>query len=109
MMKKLKIFLQFFPLEGYLWVAALLILAIINVESIHFTVCPFKNAGIDFCPGCGLGRSIHYFIYFRFIESFYAHPLGGLALLILLYRIFSLAKNNIRSLKQHYLIKELKC
>jgi len=93
MIKRLKIFLKTFSIEGYIWIIALLILAIINIESTHFTLCPFSNLGIDFCPGCGLGRSIHHFIHLDFIKSFNVHPLGGAALLILIYRIFTLAKS----------------
>ena len=99
MINKLKIFLKTFPLEGYIWIAALLILAITNMESSHFTLCPFNNLGIDFCPGCGLGRSIHHLIRFDFTRSFNAHPLGGVALLVLLYRIFLLAKNIMQQFK----------
>lgn len=99
MINKLKIFLKIFPIEGYIWIAALLILALSNIESSHFTVCPFNNLGIDFCPGCGLGRSIHHFIWFDFLKSFSAHPLGGIASLILLYRILLLVKSSIQKFK----------
>ena len=99
MINKLKIFLQTFPLEGFIWLTALFILAIINIESSHFTLCPLNNLGIDFCPGCGLGKSIHHFMSGDFIKSFNVHPLGGSALLVLLYRIFLLAKNNVYQLK----------
>jgi len=92
MIDKMKIFFFFFPAEGYIWSAALFILAVLNVESAHFTICPFNNLGLDFCPGCGLGKSIHYFVHLDFMKSFYTHPLGGAAFIILLYRIFSLAK-----------------
>jgi hypothetical protein len=99
MIQKMKIFLKNYPLEGYIWITALLILAIVNTESAHFTICPFHNLGIDICPGCGLGRSISHLIYFDFSESFNAHPFGGAALLVLLYRIFLLAKTELRKLK----------
>jgi hypothetical protein len=99
MINKLKIFLKSFPLEGYIWITALAILAIVNIESTHFTICPFNNLGIDFCPGCGLGRSIHHFIRLDFIKSFNIHPLGGIAFLVLLYRILLLAKNSIQQFK----------
>ena len=99
MINKLKIFLKAFPLEGYTWLSALLILAIVNMESAHFTLCPFNNLGIGFCPGCGLGRSIHHFIRLDFTGSFNVHPFGGVAFLVLLYRIFLLAKNSMRQFK----------
>lgn len=99
MIKKLKIYLFALPLEGYIWIAAILLLALINVDATHLTICPFHNLGIEFCPGCGLGRSIHYFINFKFANSFYAHPLGGAALFILLFRIFTLTREGIHSAK----------
>jgi len=99
MINKLKIFLKTFSLEGYIWLTALVFLAIVNIESAHFTLCPFNNLGIDFCPGCGLGRSIHHFVRFNFTKSFNTHPLGCVALLVLLYRIFLLAKNNMGQFK----------
>lgn len=99
MIEKLKICVIGFPLEGYIWTAAILLLAFINVDSNHFTICPFHNLGIEFCPGCGLGRSIHYFIGFEFTKSFNTHPLGGAALAIILYRIFSLMRLSINSVK----------
>ena len=95
----LKKLIKNYPLEGYIWISALIILAIVNTEASHFTICPFNNLGIHFCPGCGLGRSIHYLFIFNFAESFNAHPLGGTALIIILYRIFILAKNNIQKFK----------
>ncbi len=99
MISKLKIFLRYFPLEGYIWISALLILFLINTDSVHFSLCPFYNLGIDFCPGCGLGRSIHHFMNLDFVGSFNIHPLGGLAFLILLFRIYSMGKNSMQKLK----------
>ncbi|RPI69032.1 MAG: DUF2752 domain-containing protein [Ignavibacteriales bacterium] len=99
MIKKINIFFKNFSLEGYIWAAALIVLALINIESRHFSVCPFHNLGIDFCPGCGLGRSIHHLIYLDFAKSFNAHPLGGVAFLIILNRIAFLVKNSLQKLK----------
>ena len=96
MIKRLKILLFAFPLEGYIWIASIIFLALVNAGSTHFTICPFHNLGIDFCPGCGLGRSIHYFINFEFTKSFNTHPLGGVALIILLHRVFMLMKRSIK-------------
>ena len=95
MIERLKIFMLAFPLEGYIWMTSLIFLALINADSTHFTVCPFHNLGIEFCPGCGLGRSIHYFMNFQFTKSFNVHPLGGVAFIILLYRVFTLVKKSI--------------
>jgi hypothetical protein len=100
MMKNLKTYVRNIPLEGYIWILSFVILALINIDSdSHFTICPLSNLGISFCPGCGLGKSIHYLLNFNFIESFYAHPLGGAAFLVLLHRIFLLLKRGMNMAK----------
>ncbi|HSP88693.1 MAG TPA: DUF2752 domain-containing protein [Ignavibacteriaceae bacterium] len=105
MINKIKIFFQVFSLEGFLWLAGLIILIMINTDSAHFTVCPFNNLGLDFCPGCGLGRSINYFVRLDFENSFSVHPLGGVAFFIILYRIFLIIKNNIQNSNKTFLLR----
>jgi hypothetical protein len=79
--------------EIFIWSSALIYLAIFNhPDHNHFTICPIKNLGIDFCPGCGLGNSISYLFHGDFISSFSAHPFGIPALIILVSRIISLIK-----------------
>jgi hypothetical protein len=86
-------------LEAFIWICGLLYLIVINIpEATHFTICPISNLGFDFCPGCGLGNSISYLFRGNFEASFYSHPLGFLAFLIILNRIISLLKNNRRRL-----------
>lgn len=86
--------------EGVIWIAALLYLALFNDPfHHHFTVCPFANFGFEHCPGCGLGNSISLFFHGYFIESFSTHVLGIPALLIILYRVFSLIRFNKRYIK----------
>lgn len=72
--------------EAFIWIAALLWLAIDNPAAHHYTHCPFHNAGISFCPGCGLGRSIGYFFRLDLPASFMAHPLGIPAIGLLVFR-----------------------
>lgn len=80
-------------LEAVFWIAALIYLALITIESAsHFSFCVFKNIGIGFCPGCGIGASIHLTIHMKFAEAIAAHPLGPIAIIILLHRIFILTK-----------------
>lgn len=74
-----------------------------NTEGAHFTLCPIKNLGFNFCPGCGIGHSIHYAMTLNIRESFLHHPLGFFALLILLSRIFKLIKNLFKT--QNYEFK----
>ncbi|WP_262710668.1 DUF2752 domain-containing protein [Echinicola rosea] len=58
----------------------------------HFTLCPLSLAGIDWCPGCGLGRSMKLFAIGEFKASFQMHPLGAFAWVIIPYRIFDIIK-----------------
>ncbi len=74
--------------EGAVWLSGLAFLAASGAaESGGRTLCVFRNLGIDWCPGCGLGRSIALLFAGRFAESFATHPLGGAAVLILIARI----------------------
>lgn len=99
MIRKLKIFLKNYPSEGYIWIASLLLLSFAGSENSHFTICPLNNIGVEFCPGCGLGRSIHYLINLNLKESLSAHPLGVASFFILLYRILFLTKNSFHKVK----------
>ncbi|QQS35785.1 MAG: DUF2752 domain-containing protein [Ignavibacteriales bacterium] len=83
-------------LEALLWLFALTFLAFYSPSTEnHFTFCLFNNLGIGFCPGCGLGHSISHLFRFEIYESFTSHPLGIPALLILVYRIVQLTKDQI--------------
>jgi len=92
--------------EAWFWLVAIILLAFSNpVEEGHASLCLIKNLNIGFCPGCGLGHSIAWLFRGEFINSFKAHPLGIPAIIILLYRCFSLLKNDI-SIKSNYDIIE---
>ncbi|WP_420806189.1 DUF2752 domain-containing protein [Flavihumibacter solisilvae] len=52
--------------------------------------CPIRWAGIHWCPGCGLGRSISAVMHFDLAASWQFHKLGFPALLIIWYRIYYL-------------------
>ena len=81
--------LKILNIEALIWILGLIYLYFVNTDS-HYSFCIFKNLGIDFCPGCGLGRSIHYIMHFQIMKSLDTHPLGLFALIILLNRIFTL-------------------
>lgn len=82
--------------EAIIWLSALTFLAISNPSSEnHFTFCLFKQAGLNFCPGCGLGHSISHLFRLEFYESIMSHPLGIPALVILTYRIIHLTREQI--------------
>ena len=82
-------------LEALMWITALGYLLFINpYEMQHFSLCLFNNIGIDFCPGCGLGRSISMIYHGDIYGSFFMHPLGLFALGVIIYRIISLLKKS---------------
>ncbi|MFO8001168.1 MAG: DUF2752 domain-containing protein [Marinilabilia sp.] len=88
--------------EAFFWIIALIALALTNPESQgHFSLCPVKNAGLDFCPGCGLGHAISWLFRGHVTASFNSHPLGIPAVLILLTRSINLLKNEIHLFKNH--------
>jgi hypothetical protein len=80
--------------EAVIWLAALAGLAIVNPETgPPFTICPLANMGLEFCPGCGLGRSVSYLFRGEVAASWHAHPLGIFAVIVLSYRIVLLTIN----------------
>jgi len=85
------IFYKYFELA--FWISALISLAITNpAGESHLTLCPFKLLGITWCPGCGLGHAISFLFRGDIRSSFHAHWLGVPALIVILYRIYFLAR-----------------
>jgi Protein of unknown function (DUF2752) len=80
-------------IELLFWIVGLTYLALMNPSETHFTLCPIKNLGFSFCPGCGLGHSISFLLHGQLKESFHHHPLGVFALGVILLRIFRLIRN----------------
>jgi hypothetical protein len=91
--------------ELLFWIIALVLLASSGLPDHtareHFSLCPVANLGFSWCPGCGLGRSLSHLLHGNFQESIQMHWFGIPALLILLYRIFILCKQEVtkRNLK----------
>lgn len=82
-------------LEAIMWMVALIYLMFINpYELNHFSFCLFNLIGIDFCPGCGIGRSISMIYYGDILGSLKMHPLGIFALGVIFYRIVTLLQKN---------------
>jgi len=79
--------------ELFFWVGALIALFFLEPVGEHFSLCPLKNMGIEHCPGCGLGHSVHYALHFQFNRAIMQHPLGLLAIVLLFSRIYQLIKN----------------
>ncbi|SEL60279.1 DUF2752 domain-containing protein [Parapedobacter koreensis] len=93
-----------FPTELICWVAALVFLYVSGGHNPHFTLCPLENAGFDWCPGCGLGRSIGLFMHGEVVASFHMHWLGIPAFFIIVHRIYTLLINeyNNRLIDQNH-------
>ena|SRR5688572_13048336 len=90
-----------FPPEAVVWVAGLIALALIDPSVDHRSICPLDALGFQYCPGCGLGRSIAFLFQADFEESWKAHPLGTAAVLILTFRVITLTKTFFSYGKNH--------
>lgn len=88
--------LSHIPLELVFWIVALVVLATASpVEHghiNHFTLCPLASMGFNWCPGCGIGRSITQLLHGDISASLAHHWFGMPALGIILWRIVELTK-----------------
>ncbi len=90
---------HYFPFELVFWCVAMLGIICIQPEPAHhWSLCPLDLLGWDWCPGCGLGRSMNLLIRGDFAGSWAMHPLGGFAWGVIIFRIFEL----IKQLKTNY-------
>lgn len=85
-------------IEMVIWPLALIILSTLDPHKEHLSLCPLNNLGFEFCPGCGLGRSVSLIFRGEYKASFDAHPLGVLAVIILSYRTIYLAHLSIKKI-----------
>jgi hypothetical protein len=78
------------------WVAALIALGCSNpaIPS-QYVLCPFRLMGFTWCPGCGIGHAIAWLLHGNIRNSLHAHWLGIPALVIILYRIVALFRDNV--------------
>ncbi len=91
------------PIEAIVWITGLLILALYDPHhQEHMSICVFNNLGFKYCPGCGLGRSISYFLHGDIMMSLTTHPIGIAAALILGYRIYKSSIDYLKRLKLKY-------
>jgi len=82
--------------ELFFWVGAIAALAFSSPEGQHYTLCPLNNFGLDYCPGCGLGRSISCAFHGNITGSFEWHPLGFFAIGVIVHRIITLIRSSIK-------------
>ncbi|MES2417623.1 MAG: DUF2752 domain-containing protein [Bacteroidota bacterium] len=85
-----------FPFELIFWILALILLASSDPQAHHFSLCPLANLGVDWCPGCGLGRSIAALFHGDVKGSLAQHWFGIPALSILIFRIYQLSVRLIK-------------
>jgi hypothetical protein len=86
--------------EMLIWVCGFIFLAFVDPDQERiFSFCPLHILGLDFCTGCGLGRSVAYIFKGEFGASFYTHPLGYFALFILTFRIIQLFIHSYKNIK----------
>lgn len=72
------------------WVAALIMLFLLDPYGNHVSICPLSLTGISWCPGCGLGKAMAHAFNGEFLLSLQMHPLGFFAIGVILSRIIQL-------------------
>jgi hypothetical protein len=89
---------RFFRLnfEGFVWLTALILLALMNPASTQPSLCLLHHLGIDSCSGCGLGHSVSAAFHGNFYSSLKQHPLGIAAILLLLMRSIQVFYQNYK-------------
>lgn len=92
-------FTFYLPFELTAWLGSILFLAFTAQSSTHFSLCPLDNLGLNWCPGCGLGRSIRFLLHGELLLSLEHHWFGIPAFLILMHRIMQLLINFRLNLK----------
>jgi hypothetical protein len=90
--------------EAAIWLAALGYFALSTPQlEQHLTVCAFNWLGFTHCLGCGIGRSIGFFMHGDVASSWQMHYLGIPVTLFLLYRSgFIIFNNYIKTTKPNY-------
>ncbi|MEX1241174.1 MAG: DUF2752 domain-containing protein [Cyclobacteriaceae bacterium] len=94
--------LKYLPFEAICWFGALALLGFSDTTAHHFSLCPLKNAGFAFCPGCGLGRSVTLLFHGDIAASFEMHPLGIFAVIVLSFRIVDLTRQYLQYYGKSY-------
>ena len=102
---KIKSIVKIVEWEAVFWLIGLIYLMFINpYQQQFFTLCPFHNLGITFCPGCGLGRSISFFYHGDLLHSLKTHPLGMIAFVLISARTIKLL---IKTINNYHKSKEV--
>ena len=90
----------FLHFEWLALITGLLLMAVLDPFSQAPSICPIDRLGFDFCPGCGLGKSIAFAARGNLTASFQSHPLGIFAILVIGARLVSIFRRNLNFKKQ---------
>ncbi len=83
--------------EWVIFGAGLLLLGLMNPESVGKSLCLFDLIGFEYCPGEGLGHSIAYTFRGDIPAAMESHLAGPLAVVVLGLRILYIWKEMITS------------
>lgn len=79
--------------EALVWLCVLIAFAFTQVPQVeHFTLCLFHHAGLHWCPGCGIGRSMILLLHGNIAGSIAIHPFGIPAVILMIERIDTVLK-----------------
>lgn len=84
----------FLHFEWIALISGLLLMAFLDPFSQSSSICPVDRLGFDFCPGCGLGKSIAFAARGNFSASIQSHPLGFFAIVVIAVRIGTIFRRN---------------
>ena len=84
----------FFHFEWIALLSGLTFVALLDPFSQSASICMINRLGFDFCPGCGLGKSVAFAVRGNVSASIQSNPLGFLAILIIITRIGSIFRRN---------------
>ncbi|NCI45414.1 DUF2752 domain-containing protein [Sediminibacterium sp. WSJ-3] len=76
----------------------MLLLYFLPEKQARISFCPSVLTGLGPCPGCGIGRAIHYALHFEWGQSWQNHMMGIPAVII----IFSRIKQLLHLSTNHY-------
>lgn len=86
----------FLHFEWIALISGLLLMAMMDPMNQASSLCLIDWLGFEFCPGCGLGTSISFAARGELSASLNAHPLGLLAVVIILGRVGEIFRRNYK-------------
>lgn len=90
----------FLHFEWIVLLSGLLLMFFLDPSTQAASFCPIDWLGFDFCPGCGLGKSVAFAARGEFSASLESHPLGFFAIAIIIGRVGSIFRRNYNLIKE---------